>query len=225
VLIHRIFLNSQQLLGVRSMVLLSRGRLETIRDECYADDIEIEDRMYEWSEDAVRCFFMAGGLISPPEAESRNVELESSDTPLIPSVVKLFADSHANTFISIEASEHAPQIIAYPYTAGSAMGLRHADSITGYRGAIESDLLNTRPDELLVFKFGQVDCDFVYYLKWIKDPTLVFETFAADAVHKYFTFVDDLLTQQTASKRQLCIVRFGPATSPWCLTISRHMQA
>ena len=188
----------------RQMSLLTRLQLESIRDECFADDIDIDERMHGWSEDQVRSYFLDGGLVGP----QTNVELGhvASATPN-PSTVKIFGDSHANTFISIESSGGGPEIIGYPYTAGSAMGLRHADSITGYRQAVESDLRDARPNDLLVFKFGQVDCDFVYYLKWMKDPSLLFETFAVDAVRKYFTFVDDVLAHQSVSRSQLCIVR------------------
>lgn len=106
-------------------------------------------------------------------------------------VLKLFGDSHVNTFITIEST--AGVLIAHPYTAGSAMGLRHADSISGYRRALEFDLRGTQTSDGLVLKFGQVDVDFVYYLKWVDDPSLAFDAFAADSVAKYFSFVDDAL--------------------------------
>ena len=86
------------------------------------------------------------------------------------------------------------------------MGLRHADSITGYREALEGDLYATRPTDLIVLKFGQVDCDFVYYLKLADKPGLDFEAFAADSVSKYFSFIDDALASLPVTRENLCIM-------------------
>jgi hypothetical protein len=42
-----------------------------LRDECYADDVEIDDRMYHWTEKQVLDFFASGGDIVPAEDETR----------------------------------------------------------------------------------------------------------------------------------------------------------
>ena len=105
----------------------------------------------------------------------------------------LFGDSHANTFISI-----TPNIIAFPFTAGSAMGLRKLGSISGYRRVLEESLMEyackSAMDTTICFKFGQVDVDHVFYLKLAQNPELSFKKFAEDSVTKYMSFVDHVLS-------------------------------
>ena len=177
------------------MTQLSLEQLESIRDESFADDIPITDIMRNWSEDRARAFFESGGKSEavaepPPPAAASSMVVSPRPGAQTFQRVKVFGDSHANTFITIESSGGAAPLIGYPFTAGSAMGLRHADSITGYREALEGDLYATRPTDLIVLKFGQVDCDFVYYLKLADKPGLDFAAFAADSVSKYFSFIN-----------------------------------
>ena len=194
---------------------LTLAELRDIQSRCYADDIAIEERMHAWTEQQVVAFFESGGEAVPATAATpgpATAVFEDSSTERQPppfSVVKIFGDSHANTFISLEATDARQRMLAYPYTAGSAMGLRHADSITGYRSALEGDLHETQSSDAIVLKFGQVDCDFVYYLKRAEDQTLTFDAFAADAVAKYFTFIDSLLQSSSlpVDRSQLHIVR------------------
>ncbi len=196
--------------------MLTLDALSDLRDEFFADDIPITDEMRFWSVDQARQYFESGGteqVVAPVAqvAEPTPVPSASAPTASRPgarafTAIKLFGDSHVNTFITIEATDGAVPLLAYPYTAGSAMGLRHADSITGYRAALEGDLRASKPTELIVLKFGQVDCDFVYYLKLADQPALRFDDFAADSVRKYFSFVDDALASLPVAKNNLRIM-------------------
>jgi hypothetical protein len=181
------------------MAPLTMEALRGIRDEYFCEDLPLTTEMLSWSESALRIHFESGGVARPPmqPQPSKSSSFE---------VVKLFGDSHVNTFITIEATGEAAPLLAYPYTAGSAMGLRHASSITGYRMALERDLRATRPSDLIVLKFGQVDIDFVYYLKLVEQPGLRFDDFATDAVSKYMSFVDDALATLPITREQLCLM-------------------
>ena len=198
--------------------------LEDLREEYFADDLELTDAMLAWDEDTARAFFEAGGVLTAAAAKPKasHETIPTSQPISAPSSpggvqqnfkrVKFFGDSHVNTFISIESS--LQPILAFPYTAGSAMGLRHADSITGYREALEGDLYGTKSTDLIVLKFGQVDADFVYYLKLADQPSLTFDAFAVDSVRKYFSFVDDALACLPVTREQLCIATPFPTCVP-----------
>jgi len=181
---------------------LARAALEAIQQDSFADDLELPADALAWTPEEVRAFCESGGVQKP------TAKLTSAPTKEF-SAIKLFGDSHANTFISVEPAvpgADSPTIIAYPYTAGSAMGLHHCDSITGYREALIGDLRGTQPGEAVVLKFGQVDCDFVYYLKWVEDQSLAFEAFAAASVRKYFCFIDNALATLPVTREQLHIM-------------------
>lgn len=105
--------------------------------------------------------------------------------------IHIFGDSHTHVLAGLECEAHA--VFAYPFVAGSAMGLRRADSRSGYRTCLEVDLRQVSAGDTVVFKFGQVDLDFVYYLKLVEDPNLSFDAFAADSVGKYMSFVTSAL--------------------------------
>ena len=181
---------------------LARAALEAIQHDHFADDLELPADALAWTPEEVRAFCESGGVQKPA------AKLASAPTTEF-SGINLFGDSHANTFISVEPAvpgADSPTIIAYPFTAGSAMGLHHCDSITGYREALMGDLRGTQPGEAVVLKFGQVDCDFVYYLKWVEDPSLAFEAFAAASVRKYFRFIDNALATLLVTHEQLHIM-------------------
>ena len=181
---------------------LARAALEAIQHDHFADDLELPADALAWTPEEVRAFCESGGVQKPA------AKLASAPTTEF-SGINLFGDSHANTFISVEPAvpgADSPTIIAYPFTAGSAMGLHHCHSITGYREALMGDLRGTQPGEAVVLKFGQVDCDFVYYLKWVEDQSLAFEAFAAASVRKYFCFIDNALATLPVTREQLHIM-------------------
>ena len=181
---------------------LARAALEAIQHDHFADDLELPADALAWTPEEVRAFCESGGVQKPA------AKLASAPTTEF-SGINLFGDSHANTFISVEPAvpgADSPTIIAYPFTAGSAMGLHHCHSITGYREALMGDLRGTQPGEAVVLKFGQVDCDFVYYLKWVEDPSLAFEAFAAASVRKNFRFIDNALATLLVTHEQLHIM-------------------
>ena len=200
--------------------------LEELRDlqlECFADDVPVQERMCSWTIEQARAYFESGG-VEPPSPAALLKPLKVMPPPLgalMPispprsprsgarafQLIKIFGDSHVNTFITIEAAgSGALPLQACPFTAGSAMGLRHSDSITGYREALEGDLYATKPTDVVVLKFGQVDCDFVYYLKLAENPTLRFDDFAADSVRKYLSFVDDALAALPVTRENLVLM-------------------
>eukprot|EP00966_Prymnesium_polylepis_P318871 7364561-Prymnesium_polylepis.2 len=104
----------------------------------------------------------------------------ASPSARVRTVYHIFGDSHTHVLAALHCDSHA--VFAYPFVAGSAMGLRHAASRSGYRTALEADLEHVGPEDGVVFKFGQVDVDFVYYLKLVDNPTLGFDDFTADSV-------------------------------------------
>ncbi|EOD23201.1 hypothetical protein EMIHUDRAFT_447872 [Emiliania huxleyi CCMP1516] len=73
------------------------------------------------------------------------------------------------------------------------MGLAREDSHSGYRAALLDDLRRVPRGDSVVLKFGQVDCDFVYYLKLVHDASLTFEAHLARSVERYFAFIDGAL--------------------------------
>ena len=98
---------------------LSIEELTALRDECFADDIEITERMTHWSPERARAFFESGGVeeAAAPAPEAAPVLATGhhhpySSPPVSPTrlgakgfkTIKLFGDSHVNTFISIETS-------------------------------------------------------------------------------------------------------------------------
>ena len=45
---------------------LERSRLEELRSDAFAEDLEIDDEMLEWTEADARAFFETGGERRPP---------------------------------------------------------------------------------------------------------------------------------------------------------------
>lgn len=105
--------------------------------------------------------------------------------------VHIFGDSHTHTLVSLEHDSHL--VLAYPFVAGSAMGLQRSDSRAKYGAVLERDLSTVPSADHVVLKFGQVDIDFVYYLKLVDQPELPFDAFARDSVRKYMAFVRRVL--------------------------------
>ena len=76
------------------------------------------------------------------------------------------------------------------YEAGSAMGLNKKKSTLKYNEKILNDIKTLDlTNNKIALKFGQVDTEFAYYLKLIKNKDLKFEDFAKDSVNKYFEFI------------------------------------
>lgn len=147
--------------------------------------------------------------LGQPSSAASGGPASSSDESRRPWTVRLYGDSHANTFTSVESDEY--RFLAHPFTGSSAMGLRHVDSISSARTALERDLRSLGDCELVAFKFGQVDADFVYYLKLARQPELSFADFAADSVHKYGDFlrhVLDTLLADVARERIVLLTNF-----------------
>ena len=93
----------------------------------------------------------------------------------------LFGDSHINCIKN-------KNIIKYEFPAGSAMGLNNKNSISKYNQKIISLYKNIPKTDSVMFKFGQVDTEFVYYIKLYKQD-INFYDFAKDSVEKYFQFL------------------------------------
>ena len=97
----------------------------------------------------------------------------------------LFGDSH------IHIINHE-DIQKYQLTAGSAMGLNNPKSISGYQETILNAYNKIQKDDKIMLKFGQVDTEFVYYIK-LSDKNILFDEFAIDSINKYFRFILDNL--------------------------------
>jgi hypothetical protein len=68
------------------------------------------------------------------------------------------------------------------------MGLNNPKSVSGYQKKI-LDLYNKiGKDDKIMLKFGQVDTEFVYYIK-LTDKDISFEEFAICSIDKYFEFI------------------------------------
>ena len=93
----------------------------------------------------------------------------------------LFGDSH------IECINNK-NLIKHQFTACSSMGLNNPKSISGSQKKILSIYSKISKDDLVMMKFGQVDTEFVYYIK-LTNKHLSFEEFAIDSVNKYFEFI------------------------------------
>uniref|UniRef100_A0A7S0P1N4 Uncharacterized protein n=1 Tax=Calcidiscus leptoporus TaxID=127549 RepID=A0A7S0P1N4_9EUKA len=71
------------------------------------------------------------------------------------------------------------------------MGLANARSHSGYRQVVLRQLQSVRRHDVVILKFGQVDIEFVYYLKLVEQPALTFADFARQSINRYFAFVDE----------------------------------
>mmetsp|Transcript_41030 Transcript_41030/g.132972 ORF Transcript_41030/g.132972 Transcript_41030/m.132972 type:complete len:148 (-) Transcript_41030:368-811(-) len=118
------------------------------------------------------------------------------------------------------------------------MGLAREDSHTGYRAALLDDLRRVPRGDSVVLKFGQVDCDFVYYLKLVHDASLTFEAHLARSVERYFAFIDGALAaghlraqaRGATAPEAPCsprspLPRLPTAGLPWCASGPVHRHA
>ena len=94
----------------------------------------------------------------------------------------LFGDSHT---LSIDH----PDMVRHEYRAGSAMGMNNPQSVSQYHSRFIKERNDVPEKEPIVLKFGQVDADFVYYMKLAKQSDLRFDEFAKDSVSKYTHFI------------------------------------
>ena len=97
----------------------------------------------------------------------------------------LFGDSHIGKI-------NNKNITKYPFPACSAMGLNNPNSISGYRKKFLELYHKVPSQDIVMLKFGQVDTEFVYYIKMTKQP-ISFNQFAIDSVNKYFRFIKNNL--------------------------------
>jgi len=93
----------------------------------------------------------------------------------------LFGDSH------IGCINHK-DIQKYQLTASSAMGLNNPKSISGYQKKFLNIYNKISKDDKIMLKFGQVDTEFVYYIK-LSSKIISYVEFAIDSINKYFKFI------------------------------------
>lgn len=93
----------------------------------------------------------------------------------------LFGDSH------IDCINHK-DIQKYPLPASSAMGLNNPNSVSGYQATFLNLYNKINKEDKVMLKFGQVDTEFVYYIK-LTDKEISFEEFAISSIDKYFKFI------------------------------------
>ena len=93
----------------------------------------------------------------------------------------LFGDSH------IDCINHK-DIQKYPLHAASAMGLNNPKSVSGYQETFLILYNKINKDNKVMLKFGQVDTEFVYYIK-LTDKNISFKEFSISSIDKYFKFI------------------------------------
>ena len=79
-------------------------------------------------------------------------------------------------------------IIKKPFISSSAMGLSNSNSITKANKRFVK-IFRKNKNNIKILKFGQVDVEFIYYLKLLKNNNLKFTTFAKNSIQKYFDFI------------------------------------
>ena len=94
----------------------------------------------------------------------------------------LFGDSHIHWINNTNITKHL-------FSAGSAMGLNNPNSVSGYQNKFLEIYKNIPESEKIILKFGQVDTEFVYYIKLASNNNLSFVDFANDSITKYFNFI------------------------------------
>lgn len=92
----------------------------------------------------------------------------------------LFGDSH------IMGIWH-PDIIKHRFKASSAMGLINNNSKSNSKERFLR-IYSKNSKERVLMKFGQVDTDFVYFIK-LTQESISFEQFANNSIDKYFRFI------------------------------------
>ena len=94
----------------------------------------------------------------------------------------LFGDSHIHWINNTNITKHL-------FSAGSAMGLNNPNSVSGYQNKFLEIYKNIPESEKIILKFGQVDTEFVYYIKLASNNNLSFVDFANDSITKYFNLL------------------------------------
>lgn len=94
---------------------LDRARLELLRSEAFADDLEIEDAMLAWSEAAARAFFETGGVTRPKEAVEGSIE---NGEQLIDDVITGDVVALGGVWAKVEQRINAPHLVPF---AGESM--------------------------------------------------------------------------------------------------------
>ncbi len=176
----------------------TRASVLALRAECCATDVappSCELLSAEgWDEAALRRYFTSGGVERPAPHERR---------PTSPSQeVVLFGDSHTGICLAVEPRTYTLTACSYP--GCSAMGLHHRTSVSRYRDVVDADVAAVvrravsaggrrersggGAQPVLALKFGQVDVEFVYYLKAVDNPSLTFRV--------------ELATQRPSSRRE-----------------------
>ena len=110
----------------------------------------------------------------------------------------LFGDSHIGII-------NHKDIIKHQFNACSAMGLNNLSSISGYRKKFLNLYNNIPKNEKIMLKFGQVDTEFVYYLKLTKKyiSFLEFAQYSIDKFKKcnYIIYIHTIYKGYTCKKK------------------------
>ncbi len=95
----------------------------------------------------------------------------------------IFGDSHIFMLFNYLAIKHQ-------YQGCTAMGLLNKNSLSGWNKILLKEYQTLGSDDIVFFKFGQVDCEFTYFYKCLKENKLLdFRSFAEDSIDKYFEFI------------------------------------
>ena len=100
----------------------------------------------------------------------------------------ILGDSHAYHLKDFEKL----QCDSIPFIAGSAKGLNNPNSLSGYGKHIKENWNNiVNGKKIVAFKFGQVDCEFLYHLRNVQ-VKIDFDAYIINVVKSYMNFIQSL---------------------------------
>ena len=114
----------------------------------------------------------------------------------------ILGDSHAfhlKEFDNIDCESQA-------FIAGSAKGLSNPNSLSGYGSYISQNWGTLTDDkQIVIFKFGQVDVEFLYHLRNIQ-VSIDFEAYILNVVKHYIEFIKKL----NDNNKIICVMSIFP---------------
>jgi len=107
-------------------------------------------------------------------------------------MIYCFGDSHVRSYNTLNNT-----LAIYSFTGASAKGLNTTKSTTNTNSHIKQILHNNKGISKIFFQFGQVDIDYILYLKHLLNKYNVLNNTYLDeylcmVVHNYFEFINSL---------------------------------
>ena len=111
----------------------------------------------------------------------------------------------------------------HQYPACSAMGLNNENSRSGYRHTILNMLQHNNRNDKIIFKFGQVDVDFVYHYKCLNNSVTNIKTFSEESIHKYILFIKHCIDCNYIKKENVIICSIFPNPIESCEEFNKSL--